>query len=227
MRPALLFATLILLSTPALAESETYNRVDLNSEAAHEVPNDLLSANLSVEFSDKSATRVAQQINAALNDALQKAAPYHAVKAASGNQQTYPIYGKNNQLESWRGHAEIRLESRDFKAAGELIAELQNKMQLSGVSFSVAPDTRRELENTLTVSAIAAFKKRADAVRLALDGKGYKLIHLSINNGGYVGHPQPMLARGMVADMAVATPEFAGGASQLNVQVSGTIEITQ
>jgi predicted secreted protein len=222
----LLFCVLLLTTHGALAETEAaaYNRVDFDSEATREVNNDLMVATMSVEVSDREAAHVAQQINNILNEALKQAADFPAVKASSRNQNTYPVYGKNNALDSWRGHAELRLESTDFQAEGKLIGLLQEKMQLAGMQFAVAPETRSRIDEELTGEAIAAFRKRAEAVRAALDGKGYKLVHLSISRGDFP-IATPMMAQGRMAAMAVPTPQFSGGESQVRVQVSATIEV--
>jgi predicted secreted protein len=223
-RTLLLTALLVLASTAYAAEEPQYNRVDFSTEAAREVGNDLLQAQMRLEVSDQSPARVAQLLNTTVNEALKKAATFPAVKAASGNYTTYPIYGKNNRLDGWRGNAQIRLESRDFKAAGELIGELQTNLQLAGVSFTVAPETRRQLEDELVGEGLAAFRKRAEAIRASLGGSSYRIVHVGINRDGY--HPQPMLD-GVVAmrAMAAPAPEFSGGESDLTMQVSGTIEI--
>ncbi len=220
-RSATLFG-LFSLSVVAFAEGETYNRVDYQVEVGREVTNDLLVAQMGVEVQDKQPAQVAQQINAALNSAMKKAAAFPAVKVSNGGQSTMPIYGKNNHLDSWRGNAQLRLESRDFKAAAELIGQLQSSLQLAGVSFTVAPDTRQQTENLLVSEAITLFGKRGDTVRAALGGAGYKIVHLNINSGNHF--PQPMLARMAVTD-AIPVPELAGGDSRITVQVSGTIEI--
>lgn len=224
-RTLLLTALLVLASTAYAAEEPQYNRVDFSTEAAREVGNDLLQAQMRLEVSDQSPARVAQLLNTTVNEALKKAAAFSAVKAASGNYTTYPIYGKNNRLDGWRGNAQIRLESRDFKAAGELIGELQSSLQLAGVSFTVAPETRRQLEDELVGEGLAAFRKRAETIRASLGGSGYKIVHVGINSGGY-HPPQPMLD-GMFAMKALAAPapEFSGGDSDLTMQVTGTIEI--
>ena len=204
------------------AEPLTYNRVDFQVEAAREVANDLLTATLAVDVQDKQPARVVQQMNAALNHALKKAAAFKMVKASSGNQQTYPVYGRNNQIETWRGHGEIRLESRDFKAAGELIMQLQSSLQLSGVQFSVAAETRTQVEEALVNEAIKAFQARADAIRAAVGAKSYKTVHLGISSG-MPHNPMPMM-RAAMADAAIPAPEFAGGESRIAVQINGTIE---
>lgn len=210
----------------AYAESEPYNRVDFQVEAAREVANDLLVAGMSIEVQDKQPVRVAQQINAALNDALKKAGVFGNVKVISGGQNTYPVYGKNNQVDAWRGHAGIRLESRDFKAAGELIMQLQSTLQLNGLDFTLSPDSRAQVESDLIAEAIRAFRARADAIRAASGAHTYRIVRFSINSGMPPYHPK-MLMRAplMAADAEIPQPEFAGGDTRMTVQVSGTIEL--
>lgn len=225
LRIALLFS---LLSTPAwaLAENEPYNRVDFQVEAAREVANDLLIANMSIEVQDKQPARVAQQINTLLNEALKKAAAFGSVKASSGSQNTHPVYGKNNQIDAWRGHAEIRLESRDFKSAGELIMQLQSNLQLTGLSFTLSPETRTQLENDLIAEAIKAFQRRADTIRAAMDARAYRTVHFSINGGMPPIYAKAMMrAAPMAMDAAIPEPEFAGGDTRMTLQVNGTIEL--
>ena len=223
LRIALLLGLLSVNLSAQAADSETYNRANFQVEAAREIANDLLMTSLSVEIQDKQPARVAQQLNAALNDALKKASAFGAVKASSGSQNTYPVYGKNNQVEAWRGHGEIRLESRDFKAAGELIMQLQTTMQLGGVHFTVAPDTHALAENALITDAIKAFHMRADAIRAAVGAKSYKTVHFSINSAGMPMYGTKMASRS--ADAAIPAPEFAAGDSRLTVQINGTIEM--
>lgn len=225
LRIALLLGLLSLQSW-AYAENEPYNRVDFQVEAAREIANDLLVANMSIEVQDKQPARVAQQINAALNDALKNAATFGNVKVSSGGHNTYPVYGKNNQVDGWRGHAEIRLESRDFKAAGELIMQLQSTLQLNGLNFTLAPDSRAQSESDLIAEAIKAFLARADAIRAAFGARTYKTVHFSINGGIPPQYPKAMMrAAPMAADMEIPQPEFAGGDTRMTVQVNGTIEL--
>ncbi|MES2917002.1 MAG: SIMPL domain-containing protein [Pseudomonadota bacterium] len=220
------------LAVPAVAETPlAYQRVSFNTEVAREIPNDQMNAALSVELSDKDPARLAQQIATLMNNAMKKAAAYPAVKATSGSQATWPVYGStltsSSKLESWRGRAEIRLESRDFKAASELIAKLQEKLQLNGVTFSVAPDTRRKVEEAMTSEAIAAFRNRAETVRGAWAAKGYRLVDM---NMGSAGGPQPYLPmvramKSMDAAESVPAQDLAGGETRLVVNVSGSIEL--
>lgn len=218
----LMLCGLLICSGWASAEALTYNRVDFQVEAAREVANDLLTATMTVDVQDKQPGRVSQQLNATLNAALKDAAAFKSVKSRSGNQQTFPVYGRDNQVDGWRGHGEIRIESQDFKAAGELIMKLQSSMQVGGVQFSISPASRAQLEEELVAEAIKAFQARADAVRSAMGAKSYKTVHMSINSG-MPNYPMPMM-RAAKASSSISAPEFAGGESRLTVQINGTIE---
>lgn len=221
-----LLCGLLLLSGLAKAENESYNRADFQVDAAREVANDVLVAIMSTNVQQKQYVSVAQQLNATLNDALKISAAFSTIKTTSGNQNTYPVYGKNNQIDTWRGHAEIRLESRNFKDAGELIMQLQSTMQLGNVQFSVAPDTRTQIENALITEAIKTFQMRANTVRTALGATSYKVVRLSISGGNSIPPYRPNMAmRAALADSAIPAPEFSAGDSRITVQINGTIEM--
>ena len=162
----------------------------------------------------------------AANGALRVARDYKSVRVRSGSNQTYPVYTKGKLLQAWRGRAEIRLESKDFEAASGLIGKLQAGMQLGSLSFSVSPEARRQAENELIVEAIGAFKARAEIVRGALAGRGYKVQRLNVNSGRSAPSPRFAMARVLAAGAPdVAAPDLEGGESLITVTVGGAIEI--
>jgi len=209
----------------AASDPPRYNVVEFQAEASREVQNDLLNATLYVELNDTNAATLANALNKAVNDALRTAKEYKAVRVRSGDNRTYPVYSKGNVLQSWRGRGEIRIESTDFAAASALIARLQASMQLAGVGFSASAETRRAVEDQLTTEAIAAFKARAEVVRGALSGKGYKLVRLAVS-GGYQA-PQPRLAMARAAAAEVTPPDFEGGVSAIRIVANGAIEVVE
>jgi predicted secreted protein len=203
-----------------------YNAVELQAEAQREVANDTLSASLYVELSDSNPAALANAINKAANEALRSAKDYGNVRVRSGGNQTYPVYAKGNVLQGWRGRAEIRIESKDFQAASALIGKLQAGMQLGSLNFSVSPEARRQAENELIAEAIAAFKARAEIVRGALSGRGYKLQRLSVNSGHSGPPPRFPVARALAAGAPeVAAPDLEAGVSQVTVTAAGAVEI--
>lgn len=203
-------------------------RIDFQSEVSRTLPNDLLTASLSTELSEKDAGKLSRALTQAMNEALQKARAWPSVKVSTGNQRSWPIYGKTSKLEGWRGRAELNIESKDFKAASELLASLQESLQLQGLNFVVSEETRQNVEKSLTIEAIEAFKKKADTVRLAWGSKGYQLVQMSVGSsgGGPVYRPQmAMMKMGMEAADAAPPQEMAGGESRLSISVNGTIQL--
>ncbi len=228
-----LFLLALALFLPAAAVSAAepapprYNTVTLQADAQREVQNDLLNATLFVEVNDATPAAVANAVNKSVNEALRVAKEYKNVRARSGNNQTLPVYSKANQLQGWRGRGEIRLESKDFEAASALIGKLQSGMQLSGIQFAVAPESRRAVENELITEAIAAFKARAEIAKAALGGRGYKLQNLNVGSVRALP-PQPYMAvaRAQAAPEAAA-PNLEAGVSLVTVTANGSIEILE
>ena len=220
----------LLLAATSIVAAENplrYNTIELQAEAQREVQNDLLNASLYVELNDPNPAALANAINKSVNDALRIAKEFKGVKVRSGNNQTYPVYAKGNVLQGWRGRAEIRIESKDFEAASRLIGKLQADMQLASMTFAVSPEARRAVENELITEAIGAFKARAEIVKAALAGRGYKLQRLNVANG--YNAPQPRLAMARVAAAAaeVAAPNIEAGVSVVTVSANGAIEVLE
>ena len=225
--PFLLFAALAPALPARAAEPATphYNTVSFQAEAQREVANDLMTATLYVEVNDAGAPAVADAVNRSVNDALGIARAYKAVRVRPGNNRSYPVYSRANQLQGWRGRGEILLESRDFSAAAALIGKLQATMQLEGIRFAVSPEARRTAENELIAEAIAAFKDRAETVKSAFGGRGYRLQSLNLSTGRNT--PRPLYAAARAAAQEVTPPALEGGMSTITVHANGTIEILE
>lgn len=222
-----LAAGFLLAAIPAAAAEPPprYNVVELQAEAQREIQNDLINAVLYVELNDPSPAALANAINKSVNEALRIAKDVKGVRVRSGNNQTYPVYVKNNVQQGWRGRAEIRIESKDFEAASGLIGKLQSGMQLGNISFSVSPEARRVVENELITEVIGAFKARAEIVRAALAGRSYKLQRLNVANGYNAPQPRMAMARMAASGQEVAAPNLEAGVSVVTVTASGAIEI--
>lgn len=212
-------------ATGAADESSRHNLVELQAEAQREVANDLLTATLYAELNDMDAARLAAALNTRTNEGLAAAKEYRTVRARSGGNQTYPVYDRNQRLTGWRGRAEIRIESRDFQAAGALIGKLQSGMQLGGINFGVSPEARQKAQDELIAEAIAAFRARGEIVKTALGGRGYKIRRMAVNTGGGSPQPRPVFAARAMSAEAVPAPQLEGGVSQITVNVSGAIEV--
>ena len=218
------------LSLPVLAQAAdplNYNLVNIQADATRQVSNDEMNAVLYIEKSNKQPAELATQINQLMTQAVNTSRKYPMVKIETGSQTTYPIYDNDNRkLKEWRGRAEIRLESTDFKAASQLISELQQNFQTQSINFSVSDAQRKKVENELMVEASKNFQQRAQALTQAWNKSGYNLVNLNLNTNNYSNPISPrisMMKAAAPADM-VAEQAMVGGESKISVNANGAIQ---
>ena len=210
--------------TMAADEAARYNQIHFQVERSRPVENDRMQAVLSVTLEDENAAHLADQINRTTAWALQTAKAQRKVEVRTGNYQTYPVYDKN-KIRRWRGTQELVLEGSDFAALGNLIGQLQERLQVASINFSLSPTQRAAAEDEMITQALEAFKRRAELVRKQLAAKSYRIVDAFIDTG--VGQPVPIVRRAgaMAAAEAVAPPATEGGTSTLTVTVRGVIEL--
>ncbi len=224
----------VLLSSAVLAhvqaqpvESLNYQIINLQAEASREVSNDEMQAILFIEKSNRQPAELAAQINQLMSQAIQTARKYPQVKVKTGSQSTYPIYDTDNRkLKEWRGRAEIQINSQDFKAASQLISELQQNFQTESISFSVSDQQRKTVENELMIEASKNFQQRAQAVSKAWNKNQYTLINLNLNTNNYF--PQPMVRSSMsklASAEAMPVQDMSAGESKISVNANGSIQL--
>ncbi|WP_180127235.1 MULTISPECIES: SIMPL domain-containing protein [unclassified Acinetobacter] len=222
----LLASGLGLATATQAADPLNYNIVNIQADATRQVSNDQMHAVLYIEKSNKQPAELATQINQLMTQAVNTARKYPAVKIETGSQSTYPIYDNDSRkLKEWRGRAEVRLESTDFKAASQLVSELQQNFQTQSISFSVSDAQRKKVENELMVEASKNFQQRAQTLSQAWNKSGYNLVNINLNTSNYGGQPVPRMAM-MKAASADAIPEqeMAGGESKITVSANGSIQ---
>ena len=220
------FVLALAVTNPAAAAGEAprYNQIHFQVERSRPVDNDRMHAVLSLTAEDDNAARLADQINRTMDGALKTAKARPKIEVRTGSYQTYPVYDKN-KIRRWRATQELLLEGSDFAELGNLIGQLQERLQVGSIHFSVSPARRAAVEDELIAQALDAFKQRAELVRKQLAAKGYRIVDASINTGG--GQPVPLM-RGMAmeaTEKSVAPPAIEAGTSILSVSVGGVIEL--
>lgn len=225
----LALTSVALLSQPAAAEQPRYNQVSLRAEVSQSVAHDEMQVSLYTEAQDTDPTRLASLISQTLNDAVGKARAIPEVRVSLGNRNSYAVYDdKGRKITGWRERADLSLESSNFAVLAQLTADLLGNLQMGGMSFSVANQTRQKAEDSLFKDAIKAFNARATLVSQAMGGTGFRLISLNLSSGGF-RQPMPMrmeAMKGMAMSSDAAPPQdIEAGSSQVNVSADGTIEV--
>lgn len=220
---------LALIANVAVAQSDppVYNRVSLNESAQTEVENDLLVAVLFAQAEGRDAATPADMVNRIMDWAVTMAKSHPEVKAQTLNYRTNAVY-KKSSIKGWRVNQSLRLESRDSRQLGDLVAELQEQLQVQSIGYQVSDGQRRKHLDGLTKTALGRFQSRAQHIAKSLGRRSYRLVRLNINDGHR--NPAPV-ARGMMmessADFKVAPARIEAGTRQMTVSVNGEIELSE
>lgn len=225
-RFVLLWLAASFASSAAAAEGDLhYNQIRFQVTASRTVANDHMRAVLTVQDEDDDAARLADRINQTMSWALQQSKGRQGIDVRSGGYSTQPVYNKT-ALTGWRAAQELILDGGDFGALGQLIGVLQQRLQLSTVAFSVAPETKAATETRLIDQALDGFKQRAEQVRKNIGAPGYRIVEININSEDMPLQPVPVMrAEAMSLSKSVAAPSFEGGDSDVRVNVNGMIQL--
>lgn len=224
-----LFLALATGTSPTHAQTETpptYDRVTLTVSAEAEVENDLLVAVLFAQAEGREAAAPADEVNRIMDWAVSLSRSHPEVKVQTLGYRTQPVYNKNN-IRAWRVNQSLRLEARDGRLLGDLVAKLQEQLQLQSIGYELSSDQRRTHLDELTDAAMQRFQERARHIAKSLGRGGYRIVRVNINDG-YRG-PAP-IARGMMmeaaaADVSVAPARIEAGTQQVTVSINAEIEL--
>jgi len=204
---------------------ETLRRVSFQVERTRDVANDWMEAVIGVTDEDTDPAQLADRVNQTMAWALERARSAEGVKVRSGGYSTHPI-DRKGEIRRWRAQQDLVLEGGDTEVLTRLLGELQSRLQLRSVRFTVSPERRRRVEDELIGEALTAFQERAELVRTSLGADGWVIVRLGIHPSGGGPPPRPYRARAMTMEAAdVAPPALEGGESQLQVRVDATIEL--
>lgn len=206
----------------AAEEALRYNQVHFQVERTRAVDNDRMQAVLSTTAEDDNTARLADQINKTMDWALKAAKTKTKIEVRTGGYRTHPVYDKD-KIRRWRATQELIIEGSDFAELGGLIGQLQERLQVTSINFSVSAEKRRAVEDDLIAQSLEAYKQRAELVRKQLAAKSYRIVDISINTGG--GQPVPLMRSLAMESASVAPPALEAGTSTLTLIVGGTIEL--
>lgn len=216
-----------MLATPALTQEEdqTYDRVDLMAEARLDVENDLLIAIAFAEVENNDQADAAAAVNEAIAWAAERARRVEGVEIQTMNYTTRPLYANGRRIVGWAARQALRLESEDAEALSALLGELQERVAVQSMSYSLSDAARNDAEERLIADALAQFDRRATLVAGELGRDGYRIVRLGIGSGGFFPLAREAMAFSRAADASVTPPEIEAGTQTLSVTVNGTIEL--
>lgn len=217
----------MLAVVPAVAGEERgldYNLVRLEADAAAEVPNDLMRVTLAVEHDARDAAALPTLVNADMRWALDLAKQRPTVKAQSGGYTTQPEYA-SGRIVGWRAIQVLELESEDFAEITALATELQQKLQVRGMSFEPTRATRLRVESELTTEALKAFAAKATLIANTMGSSRYEVVDINVGGTPPMYRSRPGLEMMAMSDAPAPPVAVEGGTATLSVSVSGQIQL--
>jgi predicted secreted protein len=205
-------------------EELRYNQVRLQSQQTEAVSNDTMHVTMNTYAEMQDPAKLAETINKDMEWALQQAKQVKGVKINTGGYQTWPITRKEVTT-GWRGQQDLVLESADTETLSRLVGQLQGRLQIKSMSFTVSDEKRAGVENRLIDAALDAFKQRAGIIGDNLKASGFRIVEINVNTST---QRPPMLRQARMATMSMEASDAVaveGGESDVSVTVNGTIEL--
>jgi len=225
MKYLIILAGLVTAINAALADDELrYNQVRLQSQQTEAVSNDTMHVSMNTYAEMQDPAKLAAKINNDMEWALQQAKQVQGVKINTGSYQTWPITRKEVTT-GWRGQQDLVLESADTETLSRLVGQLQDRLQIKSMSFTVSDEKRARVENRLIDAALDAFKQRAGIIGNNLKASGFRIVEINVNSST---QRPPMLRQARMASMSMEASDAVaveGGESDVSVTVNGTIEL--
>ena len=204
---------------------QSYDRINFQVSAVEEVANNTLVAIMYSERSGQKASTIADEVNRSISWAVDLAKKGDTIKAQTLHYRQDPLYN-NQSIIGWRIRQSIRLESMDVESLSALIAELQARLSVASLRYTISPTRRDEVERRLIAEALSRFKSRGEQIKVELGRSDYRIVNLDVITSGQSPAPVRMRAAAMMESSSVAPPAIEPGAQTIRVQVSGTIELT-
>lgn len=200
-----------------------YPYASLRAEAVTEVAHDTVRITLAAELRDTEQAEVAAILTRTVDSVMKQVKDRDGMKVYSGNYQIWPMNDRDGRISDWRGRAEVIIESMDFEAASRLAAEVSDRMPISNLSFSVAPQERARQEALLLTEAASAFREKAQALTAAFGYESYSIREIELGGAGAAYPPEGRRMMAMAAsDAAVGVP-LEGGTERISLSVQGTV----
>ena len=221
MRIGLVMTLLGMFLSAQAADEPRYQQLHFQVERSQQVGNDQMQVWLTAQAEGSDPARLARTINETMDWALARGGQSEGVRVKTGNYQTQALRDKD-KLRGWQVSQDLHVEGTDIPAISALVGELQERLQVRSMGFSVSDAARRAAEEQLIEAALRAFQERADNVQRIMGASGHRLVNASIQTGGHF--PGPVL-RAQVASAEMAAPAVQAGESEVRVTVAGSIEL--
>ena len=220
-----LFVAFVATKTAVAHENpQSYDRINFQVAALEEVENDTLVVIMYSERSGQKSSTIADEVNRNISWAVDLAKNNSAVKVQTLHYRQDPLYN-NQSISGWKIRQSIRLESTEVALLSALIGEMQSRLAVASLRYTVSPTRRDNVERKLIAEALNRFKSRGEQIKVELGRTGYRIVNIDVFTSDQSPAPVRMRAAAMMENSAVAAPSIEPGVQTVSVRISGTIEL--
>lgn len=200
--------------------------LSLDAQAVTEVPTDTVTLTLGAEQEGADPGAISTALSRKADEVIAQAKRTSGVQAETGGFNIYPNTNRDGKISTWRGHAEVRITSKDFAAASKLAGQLANQMQVQNVNFTLSREARTAAETKLIDQAVASFRDKALATTKLFGYTSYTIRDVHVSEGSSNPGPRPMMRMAAApASFDSAPVPIEGGKAQVTVTVSGAVQM--
>lgn len=207
---------------PAAEEKGTL--LHLSEQADRLLTQDRPQVVLRAEVMDANAGKVQAEINKQMTAALERAKAVSAVKTSTGSYSVYqdrqPGQAGNQPLR-WHGTQSLTLTGADAAALLDLAGDLQKTgLLMSGMTWQLAPETAKTIQDDLTGEALTRLRQRADKIAASLGTTVDRYKEIRVGNASGIEPPRFRTAAMGVLGKADSAPPPVSAAGEERVTVT-------
>lgn len=212
-----------LTATTYADEQMQFNIVNLSAEKSRQVENDVMVVIMQASAQKNSSAEAADAVNRIMAWADPVISADTQIRYRSLNYQTRPVY-HDRSVSGWTASQQVRLESEHFEALTAMIGTLQQQLQIISMQFTVSAEKRKLEIDTLIVSALEAFTRKAELISRTMKARDHRLVSIAVDeNGTPFAYRGPVQAEAMA--VGSAPPQVEAGDSKITVRVAGSIQL--
>lgn len=218
---SLAFYQLFAVAGDDAKERLIYFSVDSSLALANEV----MQVELVATSQNAKANMAAEAVNAAIHWGLKEIKKHPQLEVSTEGYRSDPVYAENShnsKLIAWRASQKLLIKSSDFAVLGNVLATLQQKLQIQNTHMRPSEQSQKQAHNQLLVRALEKFKQRARLIQKTMGASAYKLIELRVHN--HAAMPMMYAQDKMLANNSAPVAIEAGN-STMNMSLDASIEL--
>jgi predicted secreted protein len=231
---------LAFIGAPALAQDtvtlpDGHTALNISATETIEVDQDMLVASMRIQHEAKDAKEVQDEINKAMQKAVELTKRYPSLKVETGQYYVHPDYrtvrrqsdgSTDRVLDQWRGSQTLTIKSEVADDVLNVTGKIQDMdFMMNSLQYQLSPKKYEETRDALMEQTVVALKARAERVANALGKSNVDIVEINVD--AMPMRPGPIYARGakmemmaMSADASMAAPVAEAGQSNVSMTIN-------